>query len=311
MNLKLSIIIVTYNSGAFIGPCLESLRRACSSLAAELIIVDNGSSDDTLAEALRCWPEARLLRNRTNRGFAAANNQGAKVATGEYLLLLNADTEQLDEHLTSALHYAEQHQIAVLGPQMLGTDGKPQWTWDIKNTVASYMDDIVSLTTFRPRILGRKREMPAAPMPVRFLIGAALLIARAAYERHGLFDERFFFCCEERDLCYRYAQAGQSQVFYPYWVIRHHGSGGQTVSRFHLENWIRASLKLVAKNGSHVQRCLIGPLFGLFLASYTAASGLKWAFRREPLQLRATRLYAQMLWRLPRLVLSRVSAAND
>lgn len=301
--MKLSVIIVTYNSQKFIGPCLSSLRRSCSSFAAELIIVDNGSIDDTLAAVLHHWPTARILSNGTNLGFAAANNQGAKVATGDYLLLLNADTEQLDEKLAAALQYAEQRKTAVLGPKMVGADGALQRTWDARNTIASYMNDIIALATFRRRVRRQKLSVPAEPLPVAFLVGAALLISRSAYQRHGLFDERFFFNCEERDLCYRYVRAGELLVYYPHWVTKHYGSGGESISRFHLETWIRASCKLVAKHGSPVQRCLIGPLFAFYLVSYTSAFVLKWALRREAVQLRAARLYTHMLWRLPSLAL--------
>src|SRR5215469_10365738 len=102
MNVKLSIIIVTYNSGVFIGPCLKSLRRTCACLPAELIVVDNGSTDQTVSAVLVEWPDATVVRNSGNRGLAAANNQGARVSRGEFLLLLNADTVLLDQNLSSA-----------------------------------------------------------------------------------------------------------------------------------------------------------------------------------------------------------------
>ena len=297
--MKLSIIIVTYNSAAFIQPCLKSLRLACGSMASELIIVDNGSRDQTLREVENEWPNATILKNSNNLGFAAANNQGAKIAQGDYLLLLNADTVLLDQNLAPALEYAERERVAILGPKMVGADGILQRTWNTRNTVGSYLSGIFSMAIFRNRFCPAQQAIPTAPLSVQFLVGAALLIARPAYERHGLFDERFFFCCEERDLCYRYARAGEVQIYFPGWGICHYGGSGNSVSRFHLHNWIRTSIQFTDKHGSLLQRGLVRALFPIYLLTHTVACLLRGLFGRGDNNLKWTRLYAEALIRAP------------
>src|SRR5262249_43371201 len=152
-------------------------------------------------------------------GFAAANNQGAELAYGRHLLLLNADTVLLDKNLAHALEYARTNGVAVLGPKMVSKDGTLQRTWDTHNSVGSYLRNLIGLAFFLRHFRREQDPVPSEPMPVRFLVGAALLVSRDAWEEHGLFDERFFFCCEERDLCMRYALAGEQQVYFPGWLI--------------------------------------------------------------------------------------------
>ena len=301
-QVNLSIIIVTYNSAEFIGPCLKSLCLACAPFDSELIIVDNGSRDNTLGEVENEWPNATILKNSINLGFAAANNQGDKKAQGDYLLLLNADTVLLDQNLALALRYAEREHVAVLGPKMVGADGALQRTWSDRNTVGSYLLEIFSMAIFRSHFCRIKPIIPSAPLPVQFLVGAALLISRAAYANHGLFDQRFFFCCEERDLCYRYALAGEVQAYFPDWVICHYGGSGNTVSRFHLHNWIRTSIQFTDKHGSLLQRCLVRVTFPLYLSTHTVACLLKGPLRSGDDNLRRARLYAVALIRLPRFL---------
>lgn len=299
--MKLSVIIVTYNSGDFICPCLRSLHAACAGLETELIIVDNGSSDRTLESVREEWPGATILRNVTNRGFAAANNQGARASRGDFLLLLNADTVLLDENLCSAIEYAERQDVGMLGPRMVGADGALQRTWDIRNSVSSYLSDILSLAAPSRRLRGEAPPAPLDPVPVRFLVGAALLISRAAYKRYGLFDERFFFCCEERDLCLRFASAGVRLIYFPQWSIVHHGGEGSRASRFHLDNWIKASFLFTDKHGTIRHRILVRLVFPLFLLTNCGAFLLKALARQKRQHWYLAMLYAGALWRVPRL----------
>lgn len=297
----MSIIIVTYNSSGFIRPCLRSLDAACAGVESELIIVDNGSSDRTLESVREEWPSATILRNLANRGFAVANNQGACVSRGDFLLLLNADTVLLDENLQSAIEYAERQDVAILGPKMVGTDGALQRTWNTRNSVGSYLSEILSLATSSRRLRWEPPSPPLASVPVRFLLGAALLISRTAYNRYGLFDERFFFCCEERDLCLRVASAGERLVYFPQWSIMHHGGGATSASRFHLDNWISASFQFTDKHGSMWHRILVRLVFPLFLLTNGSAFLLKAMARRKRQYWRLAMLYGGALWRVPRL----------
>ena len=133
--MDISIIIVTYNSERFIRPCFESLDRWINGLTFEIIVVDNCSGDGTCDLLKREYPQVRLIENSTNVGFAGANNQAAAVAQGEYLFLLNADTELLDDGINEALRYARANRIAVMGPRTVGLAGTMLKTWDRHNSL--------------------------------------------------------------------------------------------------------------------------------------------------------------------------------
>jgi GT2 family glycosyltransferase len=130
----LSVIIVTYNSQDFIGECLKSVERAIEKvkgrdwgLGIEIIVVDNASTDGT-AEIVRQFKSVRLICNIQNLGFAAGVNRGAKVAQGDWLLLLNPDCV-VDENALSTLADFVQNcgdEVAIVGLQLLNADGTLQ-----------------------------------------------------------------------------------------------------------------------------------------------------------------------------------------
>src|ERR1700754_2715621 len=107
--MKLSVIIVNYNVKYFLEVCLHSVLRATDGLAAEIIVVDNNSSDDSCAMVRRQFPSVALIENRDNKGFSKANNQAVAIARGEYILFLNPDTVMPEDFLTKTLAYMDAH----------------------------------------------------------------------------------------------------------------------------------------------------------------------------------------------------------
>lgn len=268
--MDLSIIIVTYNSKRFIRPCFDSLAKLITGLTYEIVVVDNCSTDGTVDLLKQHYPQVRLIENRTNVGFAKANNQAAAVANGTYLLLLNADTELLDDGLGPALQYARENCVAVLGPRTIGLAGSVLKTWDRHNSLLHYLADILAGAMFLKRF--RKSEAgpsdPVLPLPVGFLVGSAMLIDRQVYQRLGLFDERFFFTGEERDLCMRYSNAGLKIVYFPGWSIFHHVGSGDDHSCFHFVNWIKSSRLLARKHGGLAGWLLMYGVMLLYTLTY-------------------------------------------
>ncbi len=299
--------MVTYNSARFIPACLESLRQAGAELRTELIVVDNGSADDTLALVNEAWPGATIIQNDRNLGFAAANNIGARQSRGDYLLLLNADTVFLDDHLNEAFEHARRTGVAILGPRMVGADNRVQRTWALRNSVADYLKGIFSLALSSKRLSRAEPVQPEIPLDVEFLVGAALLIDRRAWNRHGPFDEQFFFTCEERDLCLRYVQAGERVVYYPGWTILHYGGGGAKVSEFHLRHWIVASLQFVKKHGTLIQLLLARVGLAALVTTHSLVSVARAIRRGERLTLHGLKEYCgAWLW-VPAILFGRVS----
>lgn len=270
VRTDISIIIVSYNSWAYLEPCLKSIKEKLCNITYEVIVVDNDSQDETVPRLRVDFPEVLLIRNEGNLGFGVANNRGALKAKGDYLFLLNADTLLLDQNIIHAIQYARENNIAILGPKMVGEKGELQVTWDTDVSLWRYIRSIASMGLLLGKLFKRTTHEPDGPIAVGFLVGAAMLIQRSAYDRLGLFDERFFFTCEERDLCMRYQNAGLMMAYYPDWCLLHYGGSGTPMSEFQLWNWAKASRQLVEKHGSTKQCFFFHVSILLFLVSYSA-----------------------------------------
>ncbi|HTY59508.1 MAG TPA: glycosyltransferase, partial [Bacteroidota bacterium] len=125
--VDVSVIVVTYKGWDRVRPCLESVFRECAGIAFEVIVVDNASGDGTPENVRREFPLARVVANETNRGFAAANNQGVRLSRGRYVLLLNPDTEVHDRAIGAVAGFLDAHPSAwVAGCRLNSSDGSLQ-----------------------------------------------------------------------------------------------------------------------------------------------------------------------------------------
>lgn len=225
-----SVIIVNFNGGAHLPACLEALRRQ-TERDFEVLIVDNGSTDgsaDTLDEA---YPQATLLRQERNLGFAAANNLAARQARGEWLVLLNNDAfaepdwlERLREGITRypAFSGFASRQLKALAPGLLDGAGDAYHVGGV------------------PWRLGFDQPM-GPPWDRACEIFAPCACAAAyrkdAFDATGGFDERFFCYIEDVDLAFRMQLRGHRFMYLPEAVVRHVGSAtvGKTsdFARYH------------------------------------------------------------------------------
>ena len=123
--IQLSIIIVTWNAKKYVAECLDSLQAFSNNPNAEIIVVDNASTDGTPELVRDSYPGVTLIRNEGNLGFAKGNNVGIRRSTGEYVLLINSDVHVLDHCIEQIVEYMKQNpQVGLLGPKMLGADRK-------------------------------------------------------------------------------------------------------------------------------------------------------------------------------------------
>src|SRR5471030_1558373 len=134
--MKLSVIIVNYNVKYFLEVCLHSVLRAAVGIDAEIIVVDNNSTDDSCAMIRQQFPSVILIDNKDNKGFSKANNQGVAIAKGEYILFLNPDTVMPEDFFTKTLAYMDAHpEAGAIGPRLI--DGKGQFAPDAKKSFPS------------------------------------------------------------------------------------------------------------------------------------------------------------------------------
>ncbi len=241
----ISVVVVTYDALPYLEQCLESVR------AYETIVVDNGSTDGTVAFVRERFPEATLVE-QANRGLAAGWNAGMRLARGSYFLILNADAWPVEDAAEKLAAFADAHpDVAVVGPRLRNPDGSLQRS--VRGFPTAWR--IATEYFFLRKLAPRSRALNAfygenfAHDRVReaeFVMGACMLVRRAAVEDVGPADDAFFLFSEETDWCYRFRRAGWKVVFYPGADVVH-VLGASHAGRLFREQ-VRGHLRFLAKH---------------------------------------------------------------
>jgi GT2 family glycosyltransferase len=213
-----SIIVVNRNTRDLLAACLGSLRDTARPLDIETIVVDNASTDGSVAAVEEHFPEVRLIRNATNTGFAYPNNQGLAVSHGRYVMLLNSDTIVRPGALARLVRFMDDRPDAgACGPRLVYPDGRLQRSCASFETPWRWFCDMLDLGKLFPRspAFGNLRTLfdHAVTAPVDWVMGAALLVRREVVHSVGVLDEQFRIHCNESDWCYRMHLAGW-KVYY-------------------------------------------------------------------------------------------------
>lgn len=227
--MRLSVIIVNYNVRHFLEQALLSVRRAMHGIDGEVWVVDNNSVDDSVRMMQEKFPDVRLIVNKTNPGFAIANNQAIRESRGEYVLLLNPDTLVEEDTFRKCLQFMDSHPDAgALGVKLIDGSGKflPESRRGFPSPWVAFCKTFGLSTLFpHSRLFNRyymgyldENETHA----VDVLVGAFMFIRRAALDKAGLLDETFFMYGEDIDLSYRIVQAGFQNYYFPETKIIHY-----------------------------------------------------------------------------------------
>jgi N-acetylglucosaminyl-diphospho-decaprenol L-rhamnosyltransferase len=211
----IDIVIVNWNSGQLLSRALASIESAQPANASvEVVVVDNHSTDDPFDGAALARSGVRVITNSTNRGFAAACNQGAKVGSGEFILLMNPDVEVSTNSLAIPLAFLQcdtENRYAICGIRLLDVSGRPTGTCARFPTPARYMAWTLGLDRMFPFIFS-PHLMTATELAhgrnVDQVIGAFFFVRRSVFEQLGGLDERFFMYFEEVDFSYRAVKRG-------------------------------------------------------------------------------------------------------
>lgn len=230
--MKLSIIIVSFNTKDILDDCITSIKNSSTKNSYEIIVIDNASHDGSVKMLESKHPDVRLIKNKENRLFAIPNNQGAEIATGEYLLLLNNDTLVYDDNLDKlvrCMDELDQHVICV-GPKILNGDRTLQSQGMHEFSLWSSFCFWFKLSRLLPSFVGRKM-LPPATYPwnqeisheVGWVAGCAMLVRRKEYLEIGGLNENLEFYGEEPEFSYRAKKHGYLTYYYPYAEIIHLG----------------------------------------------------------------------------------------
>ena len=233
-----SVIVVNYRSEELTGRALDAAREAAPGHDVEEIVVDNGSTEETAAALVAHAPRARVVREPDNRGFAAGVNAGVRAATADRLFVLNSDAFCRGDALARLVAHLDAHPRAgLVAPRLVGADGSLQVNAyrRLPNLVTLFFDftaplHLLGRTRLHPHALPHERfEGPAGP--VAHVMGAAMLVRRAAYDAAGPLDEGFFLYLEETEWQRRMARAGWEIHLEPGAELVHleHGSSDATV----------------------------------------------------------------------------------
>ena len=239
-DMKLSIVIVSYNVSDLLKACIESIYNTHGDLSLEMLVVDNASTDDSVLMVRQQLPDVKLIANETNRGFAAANNQAIRMAQGEYILLLNPDTIVRSGALHTLIELLERDdKIGIVGPKLLNPDGTLQKSCRSFPNLINY--SIYSFASFNilpsisrplPYLMESWDHSRQLVLEGSYLLGAAIMTRASILKEVGLLDEGFFVYGEEKDYSYRVVQAGYKIVFEPTAEIIHYGGqSSQLVSQ--------------------------------------------------------------------------------
>ncbi|MCJ7577101.1 MAG: glycosyltransferase family 2 protein [candidate division Zixibacteria bacterium] len=200
---------------------MDSILVSAGNLSFEIIVVDNDSSDETAKIVEQFYPQVNLIQNKKNLGYAKANNQGIEETRGEYILLLNPDTQVLEDALPLMYEFMEQNpEIGALGPKLLNPDKSVQASCREFPTFSTLVWEFSGLSRLFPKssVFGRwrmgyfdfdkKREVDQ-PM------GSCLMLRRETLDDVGILDENFGMFFNDVDLCFRIKKRGWKIYFYP------------------------------------------------------------------------------------------------
>ena len=275
ITIDLSIIIVNWNTRELLLDCLASIYRTVHRSSLEIYVVDNGSTDGSVEAVSRAFPAVTVIANAENLGFAKANNLALKRISGRYAVLLNSDTILKESALDQMVDFMQHHsQAGMCGPQLLNEDGSKQNSFGgfptlLKEFMSKHLIRILFPGKYRQAFKYKDAEFNA-PAAVDFIVGACMMVRKAAMDKIGMLDEDYFFLYEELDWCYRMKKGGWFVYHLPGAEIYH--LGGRSMKELNLraraESWrsrylfFEKSLKLSAS-------ARIGFLFlGIFQNAY-------------------------------------------
>lgn len=215
-NTLLTFVIVNRNTEELLIRCLEFIFRSDLPENPQTIVVDNGSTDDSVSRLRSAFPGVEVIEAGRNLGFAAANNRAFEIAEGRYLMLVNTDALLEKDCAAKLAALMESNPcVGMAGPQLLNGDGSLQTSYEAVPTLVTETLNRSLLKRLFPKRFPSKFKRLSGPEPVEALIGAVMIVRRQALQELGGFDEDYFFFLEETDLAVRMRKAGWGVLHEP------------------------------------------------------------------------------------------------
>jgi len=288
--MDLSIIVVSFNTKELLKQCLKSVFKQTKGINFEIIVIDNASIDRSPEIIQKESPKVVLIKNKKNLGFAAANNQGIKLARGKYILLLNSDTVLKENSLKKMVDWMEKNQrVGISSCQLVYQNGRLQGTGGYFPNLLRifnwmfFIDDLPvikeifkSFHPHEPKTSWLSSSYFQKERLQDWVMGAFFLMRKKVIDQIGLLDEEFFMYVEEVELCYRAKQAGWQVAYVPVTKIIHlaRKSGSQAgallgeyrgLIKFYQKHkpfWQQPILRIILKAGAVLRLLIFGIIRG-------------------------------------------------
>lgn len=279
--MDVSIIIINYKSAKLVLDCIESVYEQTMQYQFEIILVDNNSGDDCQERVQSKYPAVRWLQTGYNAGFARANNAGIKIATGEFILLLNADTIVLDHAIDKSISLLKTNPAAVgCGVQLLNTDGSTQISGAhfIKgglNTLLPlpYLGRLIRYFGYKFKSTIPSVQHVEEDIEVDWVVGAYMLVRKNVLDKSGLLDEDFFMYAEEIEWCARLRKQGKLMLYADPKVI--HIGGGTSSDYYNTKEnengknlWNKKGRQIIVSNMVRIRKQFGAGWFLLIIGTY-------------------------------------------
>lgn len=292
--MKLAIVIIHYNTSEDLGRCLSSLEAYPPRDEHRVVVVDNASQDEGLADVHRRHPDCAWIFNGENLGYAKGCNRGLEAVEADYYLILNPDVVVQPGSLDRLLEFADRHPRAgIVGPQLLNEDGSIQHSCRRFYTLKTLLMRRTFLGRIFPDSVTVRRHLMldfdhTSERPVDWVLGGCMLARHEAIGRVGPMDERFFLYFEDVDWCFRMWRAGFEVVYTPdaRFTHRHRRSSAQGTFSPTFWSHLGSLISFYEKWGAFVwllkkwrDPLLLVLLWLLDMAGLAAAFGLAYAGR--------------------------------
>lgn len=289
----ISIIIVSYNTQDLIRNCIQSIINKTKSINYEIIVVDNASTDGTQETICSNFPQIKLIANKTNIGFGAANNMGIKIAIGKYLFLVNPDTVLTNNAIKLFYDFMKNplHQnVWCCGAALISKDLKPDISYSNFPSLWQVFFEFGLHTIFRNYYLEKIaigipcNSKHTDPFNVPVVSGADMFIRRSLLDQIGYFDEDFFLYYEETELSWRAHKKGFISKIIPTIKIIH--LGGQSTKSLNLKKIeiFETSRFLFFKKCYGAATAFMARLL------YTAWNFIRYLSRHDPIHLKTIKI---------------------
>ncbi len=239
-NTRVSFIILNWNTKDITKKCVDSIYKYIPSHIFELILVDNGSTDNSQALFEKYQlkhKNFKIIKNKKNLGFSAGNNIGAKAAKTNTLIFLNSDTQLKDDSILKAVNYLSSNpKVGLIAPKLILDNGNIQASvyhpQTIPNAIKEYwLNQKNSFSPFYP--------IEKSPTQISSAAGAVFIITKTLFNKIGGWNEKYFLYFEDMELCRQVRQKNKSIAYYPdCQILHHHGQSGKSLAT-HKDQWKR------------------------------------------------------------------------